>query len=231
MKKNKMMRAASFLLVAVLLTTSVISGTFAKYVTTATGSDSARVAKWGVTITANGSTFAQEYATDNTEVVGTIAKSVVSTNADKLVAPGTGGSMVAMTLAGIPEVAVNVTYAADLALSSNWKVDGEEYCPIIFTVDGVTYGTNATDATNRYATIGQLITEVEGAIAKYSENYLPHTDLSVEGTVKTPDVSWKWPFSTSEENDVKDTFLGGQAAAGNPATVTLTIETTVTQID
>lgn len=47
MRKNKFMRAASGLLVAVLLTTCVISGTFAKYTTSATGSDSARVATWG----------------------------------------------------------------------------------------------------------------------------------------------------------------------------------------
>ena len=52
MKKNKMMRLASGLLVAVLITTSTISGTFAKYVTTADAKDEARVAKFGVVITA-----------------------------------------------------------------------------------------------------------------------------------------------------------------------------------
>ena len=51
MKKNKMMRLASGLLVAVLLTTSMISGTFAKYVTTESGSDSTRVAKWDIDFT------------------------------------------------------------------------------------------------------------------------------------------------------------------------------------
>ena len=47
MKKNIMMRVASALLIAVLLTTCAISGTFAKYVTSASGNDVARVAKWG----------------------------------------------------------------------------------------------------------------------------------------------------------------------------------------
>ena len=47
MKKNTMMRVASALLVAVLLTTCAISGTFAKYVSSAETSDTARVAKWG----------------------------------------------------------------------------------------------------------------------------------------------------------------------------------------
>ena len=47
MKKNRMMRLASGLMVAVLLTTCAISGTFAKYVTEATATDTARVAYWG----------------------------------------------------------------------------------------------------------------------------------------------------------------------------------------
>ena len=47
MKKNTMMRIASVLLVAVLLSTCVISGTYAKYTSTVTTSDSARVAYWG----------------------------------------------------------------------------------------------------------------------------------------------------------------------------------------
>ena len=50
MKKNKMMRLASCLLVLVMLSTSMISGTFAKYVTTGSAEDTARVAKFGVDI-------------------------------------------------------------------------------------------------------------------------------------------------------------------------------------
>ena len=46
--KNKMMRIASVLLVAALITTCAISGTFAKYVTKVSGEDTARVAKWGI---------------------------------------------------------------------------------------------------------------------------------------------------------------------------------------
>ena len=47
MKKNKAMRLASALLVLTLLTTCAISGTFAKYTTSTTGTDKARVAYWG----------------------------------------------------------------------------------------------------------------------------------------------------------------------------------------
>ena len=61
MRKNKMMRLASSLLVAVLITTSAISGTFAKYTTQDSASDSARVAKWGVTVMASGNLFGTMY--------------------------------------------------------------------------------------------------------------------------------------------------------------------------
>lgn len=54
MKKNKMMRNTAALGVAVLLTASVLSGTLAKYTTTAEGTDSARVAKWGIVMNSTG---------------------------------------------------------------------------------------------------------------------------------------------------------------------------------
>ena len=50
MKKNKRMRTASGLMIAALLTTSMISGTFAKYTTADAAQDSARAAKWGVNL-------------------------------------------------------------------------------------------------------------------------------------------------------------------------------------
>ncbi len=242
MKKNMMMRIASVLLVAVLASTCAISGTFAKYVTSADGSDSARVAKWGVEIMANGTTFAEKYDTDDS-TAGVGAYSVLSStptgvNTDHIIAPGTDGEMVAMTISGIPEVAVEVKYEATLTLTG-WDVDitdndvydPVEYCPIIFTVNGVTYGMYGTTATNTFGSVAVLAQAVKEAIDGYTKNYAPHTDLSVESTVATPNVSWEWPFSTSNENDVKDTALGDKAADGSAATISLTVVTTVTQID
>ncbi len=236
MKKNVMMRVASALLVAVLLSTCAISGTFAKYVTTASGTDTARVAHFGVVITANGNTFANTYETDNASVKGTIANSVVGKEGADVIAPGTTGSLTAMTLSGIPEVAVNVEYVADLTLT-NWVLgDGTtEYCPVYFTIgtgaNAKTYGTTHTSLglDYEYDTVAELETAVENAIADYSENYAPHTDLSVESTVGTPDVVWTWAFDNGD--DSKDTWLGNAAAAGNYATIALTVTTTVTQID
>ena len=51
------MRTASGLMIAALLTTSMISGTFAKYTTADAAQDSARAAKWGVNLGISGSLY------------------------------------------------------------------------------------------------------------------------------------------------------------------------------
>ena len=48
MKKNMIMRIASVLLVAVLLSTCAIAGTFAKFTSEVTGEITAKVAKWDI---------------------------------------------------------------------------------------------------------------------------------------------------------------------------------------
>ena len=56
MRENKTLKLALVLLVAVVLTTCTISGTFAKYVSSSEGSDTARVAKWDLKL--NGEAWA-----------------------------------------------------------------------------------------------------------------------------------------------------------------------------
>ena len=241
MKTNKMMRLASVLLVAVLLSTCAISGTFAKYVTEAEATDSARVAKWGVTIVANGSAFGYFYKSAD----GTISTSydlntdsVASSNGEKLLAPGTGDEVVAMSVIGAPEVDVRVQYTATITLDG-WTYDDDkdpatpevEYCPIYFTIGTETYGITGNTAValdHGYTTVAQLKAAVETAISDFSDDYEANTNLS---SVVTPAIAWDWDFYSSNANDVKDTALGDKAAAGNAATVSITVKTTVTQID
>lgn len=225
MKKNTMMRLAAVMLMCVLLTTSVVGGTFAKYTTSETGTDEARVAKWGVTIQANGTTFAKTY-NDDPDTAGTQVVSEV-----KVVAPGTNGTMAKMKLSGTPEVKVRVTYDATLKLEG-WNLSGgEEYCPIIITVGATTYGLNSIYGTSvnvGCADITELKSKVVDAIADYNAVYAANQDLSA-AAVKTPYVSWQWPYENG--NDSADTYLGNQAANGNAPTITLTITTTVEQVD
>ena len=213
MKKNIMMRLSALLLVAVLLTTCVISGTFAKYVSNETSEDDAQVAKWGVTITAPNQEelFAKTY-NDNK----------VKTEANyELVAPGTTGSLADFTIDGSPEVAVTVTYGATLTLS-NWTVNSAEYMPLVFTVNGVDYYVDNNSITN----IEGLITAVQQAISAVSANYAVGEEIA-----DTLTVSWRWEYNkvtVPDQTDVLDTALG-DAALTNPATVKLEVTCTVTQ--
>ena len=231
-KKNVLMRSAGLLLALVLVTSCFVGSTFAKYTTSADATESARVAKFGVRVTTNAGMFAKEYATDDLSVVGTIAKSVIST--DKVVAPGTKKEgFVASTIAGTPEVAVRVSYEAKQFELTNWTTTGtDEYCPLVFTVNGTEYKIGSAGITN----VAQLQTAVKDAIKAYTKDYAPGTDLSGVGA-DTLTISWEWPFETGTNdteklaNNAKDTALGNRAAAGNAATVSLTLATTVTQID
>ncbi len=235
-KKNWTLRAAVLMFALVLITSCFVGGTFAKYVTSGSGTDSARVAKFGVTVTANGTMFAKEYATDDQTVVGTIAKSVIST--DKVVAPGTesNGDFVAATVTGTPEVAVRVSYKLDTATLQleNWKDgDGKFYCPLVFKVK--TPDGNTVISGMEFQTAEAMKAALVNAVAAYTRDYAPGTDLSGKAA-DTLAISWEWPFETGTDadkpaNNVKDTFLGDEAAAGRAATVSLTLATTVTQID
>lgn len=237
MKKNKMMRIASVLLVAVLVSACAISGTFAKYVTEGDAIDSARVAKFGVVITGSSSMFDTEYEADDPSFTESTL-SVKSSTSKELVAPGTEGEMASFDLEGTPEVAVRITYAiTDFDLSDDWTIvynyDTYFYCPLEFTIGTTTvYGVD-------YSSEADLKAAVIAAAIDTTRDCAPLTDLST--IADTVNVSWKWNFEAStthtplsiEQNDDFDTQLGNKAAAGDDDTLTVSITTTctVTQID
>jgi hypothetical protein len=227
MKKNRMMRVASALLVAVLLTTCAISGTFAKYTTADSGFDSARVAKFGVVITAAEDMFSDSYkhaeTTYNANEEGDAITVQADTEGTNIVAPGTEGALVGFAVTGTPEVDVRVTYEATLELVG-WEVTGvKEYCPIEIKVGTETFKVGV----NGVADVADLISKVEAAIEGKTADYDANTDLSAVNDDVA--VSWKWAFEGND--DYADTKLGDQAANGQAATIKLTIKTTVTQID
>lgn len=231
MKKNKMMRIASVLLVAVILTTCAISGTFAKYVTDKSGSDTARVAKFGVKITATGETFANAYeavgdgtGNSNKKVDYVTAGSTVKSGAEAedVVAPGTKGDMVSITLEGQPEVKVKVTYAATVTLNDKWTDGAIFYFPLQIRVNGNPVNLSTAVSAD------DVETAIESAVAEYSKTYDPLTNLS-DKNAETLAITWEWPFEAG--NDAKDTYLGNQADEGNAAEITIAVTTTVTQID
>lgn len=216
----------------VLVTSCFVGGTFAKYVTNGTGNDSARVAKFGVKVTVDGSTFANTYAADDTNVTLT-AGSVVST--DKVVAPGTNGKMAGVIITGTPEVAVRVSHEAEFTVK-NWNykneaVDGSPtvfYCPVEIKVG------NETIKGLSFETAQEFQDAVISSVKTHSKVYEAGTDLNTNA--EKLEISWAWAFedkaTDAKQTDEKDTYLGDQAVAeGKAATISLTVTTTVTQID
>lgn len=107
-KKHWTLRAAGLLFALVLITSCFVGGTFAKYVKSVSGTQIARVARFGVELTAADDTaFNTTYATDAAGL-----SSVISSDGHKVVAPGTGeDDTVTLSITGKPEVAVHVELA------------------------------------------------------------------------------------------------------------------------
>ena len=236
MAKTRSLKIAAFLLVLTLVTSCYVGGTFAKYVVGSQAGASARVAKFGVGITANGSLFASEYASD-TPGLTAIANSVVAYNGtDKLVAPGTKGNAVSFTLSGKPEVAVRVTYSAvgNITLD-NWQDEqGNFYCPLSVKINGVVVDGHS------YQSAQLFIDAINQEIAQHNKTYAPNTDLASEEADSGLSISWSWPFeyggdensdAVKTENNAKDTYLGNQAAADKAAVFSIQVSATVTQVD
>lgn len=216
MKKNAMMRLASVLLIAVLISTSAISGTYAKYVTADDASDSARVAKFGVVVTADGSLFADTYI--DAPSTDAAAITVDSDDGDKVVAPGTNNEANAFTfsITGQPEVDVEVKVvvtdadedvflkaATGLPKMTTGATDDTfdltaDYYPVKYTL------TKQGTAVVSDVTMAELKTALEGiSVTKVDANQ----DL---GTLFGKyEISWKWEFVG---NDDADTLLGDLAA-------------------
>jgi len=237
MKKSKMMRIASVLLVAVLLSTCAISGTFAKYTTSTSAEDTARVAKWGITLTVtdnatgsdnDGNTlFAEEYDT------GANRKTVVSSEtAVDVVAPGTKNDKgVTFKIEGTPEVATKVTAKLDVAsdVFLNYKNANDAdavYNPVVFTLKH-TFGAGAYSI----APLAENVAGIESVTTTGSVDTIVGTLAGIQNvlnnltntmTQQDPGyiyddeftLTWAWDFDDNGAgtNDELDTILGNLAA-------------------
>lgn len=199
MKKNVMMRVASALLVAVLMTTCAISGTFAKYTTTVTANDDARVAYWGF-----GTSTLTIDMFDATYNSGKINANTVGGEQDNIVGPGASKTCTIQLKPAdgvkTPEVAYKMTFAietvsatADLLAKLVWKLNGE------------TVGTFA-----------DLQTEVAALEKTFAANTLPGVDSAIT-------IGWEWPFEVNTDGNNSDTTLGQDGTASLEVKVSITV--------
>lgn len=221
MKKNYSMRIASMLLVLVLLTTCVISGTFAKYATSGNGNDSARVAKWGVEIA---------YSSDEiTAHTGETTQDIRISASEELLAPGAHGELGKIVITGTPEVALNITYTATVEIKGDWTytpVGGAAslYFPLDIKVNGTPVDLSSC------VDIADVADAIKDAIeAEDNGTTVVAPDTTLDGNYDV-EVTWEWAF---DGEDVKDTALGNNAAkpGAEALSISVTIDCLVEQVD
>ena len=225
MKKNNAMRLASVLLVLTLLTTCVISGTFAKYTTSTTGGDKARVAYWG---------FGQAAATTIDLFDGQYANVTASGEVDgfgNVVAPGTEKSTTfafaytdyktnAITA---PEVAY--TFTVNPTVTGDYdELDKNANFKWILKADHWPSGIECKTVAELLDAIKQLSGDESGT-KTYAPGTLPY-DFAFADDIYH--IGWIWNFSKDAAGDAADTAMGNSQTLEN---VTFTITITATQVD
>jgi len=207
MKKNIPLRLATLLMIVTLLSTCLISGTFAKYIAASSGSASAKVASWSIAVndseivTENPSIDFELFSTVN-EAGGTTADTDIKSGK---IAPGSGGSF-AFDVDNYSDVTAKYSIALTVTNNSN--------IPIQYSTDK----TNWSDS----------ITAINTALAD--------KNIAVGAATATHTVYWRWAFEGSEagaysgQTDATDTSLG-TTAQGTAPQISVTATITATQVD
>lgn len=202
MKNNKTVKFMALVLFVTILAIILVSGTYAKYTTSATGSDTATVAKWSIKLgdediaKSTEKTFTIDLFSTITNTDGSEEKNVKKTDGT-LIAPGTMGSFTLLSLKNESEV--NAKYSVTYTLSN------ESGVPLEFT-------TNKDDESSWKSDFTAVNVSNEA--------------LATDATATTATVYWRWAFTKDTARDTSDTTLGTTTP-----TVTLTAKIDVEQAD
>ena len=190
-----MVRLVAVLAVTMMFTMCFVGGTFAKYTSSATGTDSATVAKWsfkvGETDIATTDTFTFDLFKTIKDSDGINNETEMNPVDGSIIAPGTQGSF---DLVLKNESQVTAQYAIDYTVTNNNDI------PVKFSVDG---GSNWTS-------------DLADVAASDS------TKLAANSGTTTIKVQWKWDFNGSDDSFDTALGIGGNAVLTVKAEVTAT---------
>ena len=211
MKKTKFLILIGILELLIVIIMITFEGTYAKYITSGKGSDSARVARWNINTTNNiKDLFASSYTNiiDGTEEQGVIA-------------PGTSGTYF-FTISGD----VETSYTLSIVASGTDDVNGaiKEYNPIKYSFTKPNTG-NDKDKKPTITIEGMTFEELKKAINDIDDGSQIHEAGVLNGDIYT--IGWKWEADGDNE---KDTLLGNLVSTENK-TINLSVNITATQVD
>ncbi len=223
MRTNKPMRAATALMALTMITSCFVGGTFAKYLTTTSGNDSARVAYWGFNVTEKTDLDLFDATYDE----GNVARSSndTSTEVVNLIAPGTSKKTTFKFVnanAQAPEVAYTLEINADGVITDELEAQLEFYLDDENKTNPLTMA-GLVDAIEALA--GEGATEgkldyVAGAIPAAFASDSEHT------------IEWEWTIGGVDDNGQgDDNHLGNEAFTADLDQLSLAITVTAEQID
>lgn len=203
MKKNLWFKLGLFCTALVLVATCFISTAWAKYTSTATLTDSARVASF--VVKNQGNKFSSE--TQNLQLFDTTLEHIYKTegknvNAQKLIAPGSNGKKT-ISVSSNSEVDVKFEFSGNDTNNNN--------IPLVFTIEN-------DDSGKTYTT---FIAAVQAAFGN-DENRTIKASNGQNETVLSHTICWEWKYVNSNDtNDTNDTALGVKGTATYEVTLTL----------
>ncbi len=175
MGKNRTMKMILITLLITMIALVLVSGTYAKYTSSASGSDTARVAKWSFNVGENDivakDTFTFDLFKTITDTDGKTETDVVSANADKVIAPGTSGSF---------DLVLENKSETSAKYGITYTVTNTASIPVQFSVNG-------KDWTDNLANVVESDTD---------------TKLDANNGTKTITIQWKWAYDGDDTTDV-----------------------------
>ena len=169
------------------------------------------LAKYATSNAVSDSAIVAKFGLEIPNTINLFSDSYTGVEADtadkKIIAPGTQGQY-AFVVTGVSEVAYKVSADITVTYSDEWG----GYEPLEFSVNG-----------NDWLTLAAFQTKLSGDLA--SNILQPNERYENEQT-----IYWRWPFHTSDANDIKDTAMGAAATTAQAPTVTVMIEATAAQV-
>lgn len=193
-KRSIMIRVMVVLFVVMMSTMCFVGGTFAKYTSSGTGTDTATVAKWsfkvGETDIATSDTFTFDLFNTVNDTTDNNAEMEMAPNNGTIIAPGTQGSF-DLVLTNASQVTAQ--YAIDYTVTNNNDI------PVQFSVDGENWTNDLADVAASDS-----------------------TKLAANSGTTTIKVQWKWGFNGGDDSYDTALGIGGTAVLTVKAEVTAT---------
>ena len=188
MKKNRFIKIAAVVFTLCLITTCGISSTLAKYTTSSSASDTARVAKWGVEVSASGTMFGKAYQTTIVaeDDANATVRTVNSIHSSNLVAPGTKNDTgIVIKVIGSPEVEFKLSATIDTVASDIYLVKGDY--GVMLPANGVNHATDL-EAENIYILNGSNY--VKATTFDAAATYYKLTDMATVSEDRYYPIKW-----------------------------------------